>query len=104
VKWNGGSGKFGTRHPKFSAPAHAVNEFQRYIDRNAHINPDYGARWRAGQLISTAFTESLVNSLLAKRFSKKQSMQWTPEGANLQLQIRTRTLHGTCVDIPHQPS
>jgi hypothetical protein len=86
--------QFGTRYPKFSALARAVNEFQRYIDQNAHIIPDYGARWRAGQVISTAFIESLVNSLLAKRFAKKQSMQWTPQGAHLLLQIRTRTLNG----------
>lgn len=37
--------------------------------------------------------ESLVNALLSKRFSKKQSMQWTPEGAHLLLQVRTRTLN-----------
>jgi len=86
--------QFATRYPKFSALARAVNEFQRYIDRNAYMIPDYGARWRAGQVISTAFIESLVNSLLAKRFAKKQSMQWTPEGAHLLLQMRTRTLNG----------
>jgi hypothetical protein len=86
--------QFGPCYPKFSALARAVNEFQRYIDQNAHIIPDYGARWRAGQVISTAFIESLVNSLLAKRFAKKQSMQWTPQGAHLLLQIRTRTLNG----------
>ena len=45
-------------------------------------------------MISTGFIESLVNCLLAKRFAKKQSMQWTPEGAHLLLQIRTRTLNG----------
>jgi hypothetical protein len=43
-------------------------------------------------VISTAFVESLVNSLLSKPFCKKQSMQWTPEGAHLLLQTRTRTL------------
>jgi hypothetical protein len=56
--------------------------------------PNYARRHREGQAISTAFVESLVNSLLTKRFSKKQSMQWTPEGAHLLLQIRTRTLNG----------
>jgi hypothetical protein len=86
--------QFAPRYTKFSALARAVKEFQRYIDQNARIIPDYGARWRAGQVISTAFIESLVNSLLAKRFAKKQSMQWTPEGAHLLLQIRTRTLNG----------
>ncbi len=80
-----------TRYPKFSALARAVNEFQRYIDRNAYMIPDNGARWRVGQVISTPFIESLVNSLLAKRFVKHQSMQWTPAGAHLLLQIRTRT-------------
>ncbi|MBV9544134.1 MAG: hypothetical protein JOY61_07130 [Chloroflexi bacterium] len=35
-----------------------------------------------------------MNSLLATRFAKKQSMQWTPEGAHLLLQIRTRKLNG----------
>jgi hypothetical protein len=68
VKWR--IWQFGPCYPKFSALARAVNEFQRYIDQNAHIIPDYGARWRAGQVISTAFIESLVNSLLAKRFAK----------------------------------
>jgi hypothetical protein len=86
--------QFAPRYARFSALARAVNDFLRYIDRNAYIIPDYGARWRAGQVISTAFIESLVNSLLAKRFAKKQSMQWTPVGAHLLLQIRTRTLNG----------
>jgi hypothetical protein len=49
-------------------------------------------------VISTAFVESLVNSLLSKRFVKKQSMQWTPEGAHLLLQTRTRTLNGDLVN------
>ncbi len=44
-------------------------------------------------MISTAFIESLVNSLLAKRFVKQQSMQWTPTGAHLLLQMRTQTLN-----------
>jgi hypothetical protein len=86
--------QFATRYPKFGALARAVNEFQRYIDHNACMIADYGARWRAGQVISTAVIESLVNSLLAKRFVKKQSMQWTPAGAHLLLQLRTRTLNG----------
>ena len=44
--------------------------------------------------LQTGFVESLVNSLLSKHFAKKQSMQWTPEGAHLLLQVRTRTLNG----------
>jgi hypothetical protein len=79
---------FATRYAKFLALARAVHGFQRYLWRNGHLIPNYAAWRRAGQAISTAFVESLVNSLLSKRFSKKQSMQWTPEGAHLLLQIR----------------
>ena len=43
--------------------------------RNGHLIPNYAARRQTGQAISTAFVESLVNSLLSKRFAKKQSMQ-----------------------------
>jgi hypothetical protein len=67
---------------------------QRYLWRNGDLIPNYARRHREGQAISTAFVESLVNALLTKRFSKQQSMQWTPEGAHLLLQIRTRTLNG----------
>jgi len=59
--------------------------------------PNYARRRRAGQAISTGFVESLVNSLLSKRFAKKQSMQWTPVGAHLLLQTRTRILNGDLV-------
>ena len=85
---------FATDYSKFSALARAVHGFQRYLWRNGHLIPNYAQRRRAGQAISTAFVESLVNSLLSKRFTKKQSMQWMPEGAHLLLQVRTRTLNG----------
>lgn len=84
---------FAAGYAKFSALARAVHGFQRYIRRNGHLIPNYAQRRRAGQAISTAFVESLVNSLLSKRFAKRQSMQWKPEGAHLLLQIRTRTLN-----------
>jgi hypothetical protein len=84
---------FASRYTKFAALARAVHGLQRYLWRNGDLIPNYAARRRAGQAISTAFVESLVNALLTKRFSKKQSMQWTPEGAHLLLQIRTRTLN-----------
>jgi len=83
-----------SRYARFSALARAVHGFQRYLRRNGHLIPSYAQRRRAGQAISTAFVESLVNALLSKRFAKKQSMQWTPEGAHLLLQTRTRTLNG----------
>jgi hypothetical protein len=45
-------------------------------------------------VISSAFVESTVNQVVSKRMVKKQQMRWTPEGAHLLLQVRTRTLNG----------
>jgi hypothetical protein len=60
---------------------------------NAGRIPDYGERYRAGEVISTAFTESAVNQVISKRMVKKQQMRWTPRGAHLLLQVRTRVLN-----------
>lgn len=38
---------------------------------------------------------ALGNTVIGKRFAKKQRMQWTPRGAHLLLQTRTRALDGT---------
>jgi hypothetical protein len=56
-------------------------------------SPTTGERQRAGEAISTAFTESAVNQVISKRMVKKQQMRWTPRGAHLLLQIRTRVLN-----------
>ncbi len=64
-----------------------------YIERNAWMIPNYGQLWREGKVISTAFIESLVNSLLGKRFTRKQQMQWTHKGAHLLLQTRTKVIN-----------
>ena len=42
--------------------------------------------------------ESTVNALIAKRMVKSQQMRWTPRGAHLLLQIRSRVLNG---DLNH---
>lgn len=36
-----------------------------------------------------------MNAVISKRFAKRQQMQWTPRGAHLLLQARTRTLDDT---------
>lgn len=56
--------------------------------------PNYGERRRNKEVISTAFVESTVNQVVSKRFAKKQQMQWSPRGAHLLLQTRTRVLDG----------
>jgi hypothetical protein len=69
----------------------AVEEFHTYIANNQGFIPNYGARYRAGERISTGFVESTVNQVISKRFCKKQQMAWTPRGAHLLLQIPTGT-------------
>jgi hypothetical protein len=71
-----------------------VIEFDGYIRANASCIPNHGQRYRSGEVISSAFVESTVNQVVSKRMVKKQQMRWTPEGAQLLLQVRTRTLDG----------
>jgi len=52
-----------------------------------------GEKWRYGETISTAFVESTINEVVAKRMAKKQQMQWTYEGAHYLLQTRTAVLN-----------
>jgi hypothetical protein len=71
----------------------AVAEFDGYIRANAWSIPNYAERHLAGEPISSAFVESTVNRVISKRMVKKQAMRWTPEGAHLLLQVRTRVLN-----------
>jgi hypothetical protein len=71
----------------------AAREFEGYLRANVERIPNYGERRRAGEAISTAFVESTVNQVISKRMVKKQQMRWTPRGAHLLLQIRTRVLN-----------
>ena len=73
----------------------AVREFDSYLRANAERIPNYGERRRAGEAISTAFVESTVNQVISKRMVKKQQMRWSPRGAHLLLQVRTRVLNDT---------
>ena len=57
--------------------------------------PNYAERRRYGERVSTGFVESTVNTVVGKRFGKKQQMRWSKHGAHLMLQTRTRTLDGT---------
>ena len=82
-------------YPSMKRFARASHEFRTYIANNAHAIPNYAERWRYGERVSTAFVESTVNLVVGKRFAKRQQMQWTPRGAHLLLQTRTRTLDGT---------
>ena len=70
-----------------------VAEFETYLRNNQSLIVNYGERYRNGETITTAFVESTVNQVISRRMVKKQQMQWTPRGAHLLLQARTRVLN-----------
>ena len=84
-----------TDYPGMKAFRKGAAEFHTYITRNAHTIPNYAERHRYGERVSTAFVESTVNTVVGKRFAKRQQMRWSKRGAHLMLQTRTRTLDGT---------
>ena len=57
-------------YPEQARLLKAVREFDSYIRANAGRIPNYGERHRAGEAISTAFTESAVNQVISKRMVK----------------------------------
>lgn len=79
-----------------------VHEFDTHIRANTERIPNYGERHRAGETISSSFVESAVNQVISKRMVKKQQMRWTPRGAHLLLQIRTRVLNDQLADDFHR--
>ena len=93
-----------TRSPSsLSSPADklgkSLGEFETYIRNNIEFIPNFGERYRQGETISTAFVESTINQVVSKRFVKKQQMQWTPRGAHLLLQTRTKVLNNDLEDV-----
>jgi len=84
-----------TDYPNLRKFVATAREFGVYIASNAASLINYGERYRSGERISSAFVEATVNAVVSKRFAKKQQMQWSPRGAHLLLQTRTRTLDGT---------
>jgi hypothetical protein len=73
--------------------AKALDEFATYLRNNSASIPNYGERWHNGEVISTAFVESTVNTVISRRMVKKQQMRWSPRGVHLLLQIRTCVLN-----------
>src|SRR5262249_5375386 len=79
--------------------AKVLGEFQTYISKNEEFIPNFGERRRNGEMISTSFVESTVNQVISKRMVKKQQMRWTPRGAHLLLQIRTKVLNNELEEV-----
>ncbi len=84
-----------TNYASIKALRKAAGEFQTSIANNRTMIPNSAERRRDGERVSTGFVESTVNTVVGKRFAKKQQMRWSQQGAHLMLQTRTRTLDGT---------
>jgi hypothetical protein len=84
--------------PRQQAFLAKLAEFRSYLDTNATEIPNYGERHRCGEAISSAIAESTVNQVISKRMVKKQQMRWSPRGAHLLLQLRTRVLNDDLAD------
>lgn len=70
-----------------------VIDFVKYIKNNKNYLTNYGERYRNNEIYTSSFTEASVNEVIARRFSKKQQMQWTKEGAHYMLQTRAKVLN-----------
>ena len=73
-----------------------------YLERNAGALVPYAARRRRGQPISTAFVESAVNEIVAKRMNKAQQMRWNRVTVQPFLDVRTAVLNDTLEDAFRQ--
>jgi hypothetical protein len=59
----------------------------------------YAARRRRGEPISTAFVESAVNEIVAKRMNKKQQMRWNRMTVQPFLDVPITVLNGTLENV-----
>ncbi len=73
-----------------------------YLERNRAALVPYAARRRRGEPISTAFVESTVNEIVAKRMNKAQQMRWSRATVQPFLDVRMAVLDGTLEDAFRQ--
>ena len=69
-----------------------------YPERNEGALVHYAARRQSNEPISTAFVESAVNEIVAKRMNKKQQMRWNRTTVQPFLDVRTAVLNDTLED------
>lgn len=74
-----------------------LDEMYNYIRNNQMMIPNYGEMRRYGEPVSTAFVESTINEVIARRMAKKQQMQWSRKGAdNNELQDKFASWYPGC--------
>jgi hypothetical protein len=72
-----------------------ISDLLGYLERNQDMLVHYAARRRRGEPISTAFVESAVNEIVAKRMNKRQQMRWNRTTVQPFLDVRTAVLNDT---------
>jgi len=75
-----------------------ASELLGYLERNEAALVHYAARRRRGESISTAFVESAVGEIIAKRMNKRQQMRWNRPTVQPCLDVRTAVLNNTLED------
>ena len=76
-----------------------VRDLLGYLERNQDALVHDAAQRRQGEPISTAFVESAVNEIVAKRMNKKQQMRWNRMTVWPFLDVRTAVLDGTLENV-----
>ena len=77
---------------------HHVGELLAYLERNQGTLVHYAVRRRRGEPISTAFIESAINEIIAKRMNKKQQMRWNRVTVQPFSMCEQRCVNGTLED------
>jgi hypothetical protein len=72
-----------------------LRDLLQYLNANRDSLPNYGKRYRSDQPISTAWVESTVNEIIAKRMVKKQQMRWNRFTVQPFLTVRVHVLNDT---------
>ena len=79
-----------------------VSDLLGSLERNRDALVPYAARRRRGEPISTAFVESAINAIVAKRMNKAQQMRWNRATVQPFLDVRTAVLNGMLEDAFRQ--
>jgi hypothetical protein len=72
-----------------------LQELLAYLEANQTALVNYASRCRHGEPISTAFVESAVNEIVARRMIKKQQMRWNRWTVQPFLDVRVAVLNDT---------
>ena len=75
-----------------------AGELLGHLERSEDALVHYVARRRRGKSTSTAFVESAINEIVAKRMNKKQQMRWNRTTVQFFLNMCIAVLNDTLED------